>query len=82
MILQQMLKGVKQVNIMLLSQIGKPIDESKAATSQLIFEDGYKIDDLSKKVESIVDDWLEILFHLSLKTLLKGTLEHFKILID
>ena len=75
-------EGVKQVNIMLLSQIGKPIDEPKAATSQLILEDGYKIDDLSKKVESIVDDWLEILFHLSLKTLLKGTLEHFKILID
>ena len=52
-------EGVKQVNIMLLSQIGKPIDEPKAATSQLILEDGYKIDDLSKKVESIVDDWLE-----------------------
>ncbi|MDR2967789.1 MAG: methionine adenosyltransferase [Methanobacteriaceae archaeon] len=51
-------EGVKQVNILLLSQIGKPIDKPKAATSQLILEDGYKIDELSKKVESIVDGWL------------------------
>jgi S-adenosylmethionine synthetase len=52
-------EGVKQVNILLLSQIGKPIDQPKAATSQLILEDGYKMDDISKKVESIVDGWLE-----------------------
>jgi len=52
-------EGVKQVNILLLSQIGKPIDEPKAATSQLVLEEGYKIDDISKKVESIVDGWLE-----------------------
>ena len=52
-------EGVKQVNIMILSQIGKPIDNPKAATSQLILEDGYKIEDVSKKVESVIDGWLE-----------------------
>ncbi|MCL2157062.1 MAG: methionine adenosyltransferase [Methanobrevibacter sp.] len=52
-------EGIKQVNILLLSQIGKPIDEPKAATSQIILEDGYKMDEISKKVESIVDGWLE-----------------------
>ncbi len=52
-------EGVKQVNIMLLSQIGKPIDQPKAATSQLILEDGYKMEDINKKVESIMDRWLE-----------------------
>ncbi|KZX14472.1 methionine adenosyltransferase [Methanobrevibacter filiformis] len=53
------IEGVKQVNIMILSQIGQPIDDPKAATSQVILEDGYKLDDVSKKVESIVDGWLE-----------------------
>jgi len=52
-------EGVKQVNIMLLSQIGKPIDEPKAATSQLILEKGYKMEDVSTKVASIMDYWLE-----------------------
>ncbi|KZX15152.1 S-adenosylmethionine synthase [Methanobrevibacter cuticularis] len=52
-------EGVKQVNIMLLSQIGKPIDQPKAATSQLILENGFKMDDVSKNVASIMDRWLE-----------------------
>jgi S-adenosylmethionine synthetase len=53
------IEGIKQINIMLLSQIGKPIDQPKAATSQLILEEGYKLEDLSKKVESLMDSWLD-----------------------
>jgi len=52
-------EGVRQVNIMLLSQIGKPIDQPKAATSQLILESGYEMDKVSPKVTSIMDSWLE-----------------------
>lgn len=52
-------EGIKQVNIMILSQIGKPIDQPKAATSQIILENGYKMDDVSKKVASVMDVWLE-----------------------
>lgn len=52
-------EGIKQVNIMVLSQIGKPIDQPKAASTQLILEDGYKLDDINFKVERIVDRWLE-----------------------
>lgn len=52
-------EGVKQINIMILSQIGKPIDQPRAATSQLILENGYNMDDVSKKVASIMDAWLE-----------------------
>lgn len=52
-------EGIKQINIMILSQIGKPIDQPKAATSQIILEDGYKMDDVSKKVASVMDSWLE-----------------------
>ncbi|MBZ9570412.1 methionine adenosyltransferase [Methanobrevibacter sp. TMH8] len=52
-------EGVKQINIMILSQIGMPIDQPKAATSQLILENGYNMDDVSKKVASVMDSWLE-----------------------
>ena len=44
---------------MLLSQIGKPIDQPKAASTQVILEEGYKLEDVDKKVKSIVDRWLE-----------------------
>ncbi|MDO5848634.1 MAG: methionine adenosyltransferase [Methanobrevibacter sp.] len=52
-------EGVKQVNIMVLSQIGKPIDQPKAASTQLILDDGVKLEDVNFKVERIVDRWLE-----------------------
>ena len=44
---------------MILSQIGKPIDQPKAASTQIILEDGYKLEDVNKNVETIVDKWLE-----------------------
>ncbi|MDR2830310.1 MAG: methionine adenosyltransferase [Methanobrevibacter sp.] len=52
-------EGVKQTNIMILSQIGKAIDQPKAATTQLILDDGYELDKVSKKVKEIVDEWLD-----------------------
>lgn len=52
-------EGIKQIHLMILSQIGKPIDQPKAASSQIILEDGYELEDVSKKVESIIDRWLE-----------------------
>ncbi|KZX11603.1 methionine adenosyltransferase [Methanobrevibacter curvatus] len=51
--------GVKQINMMILSQIGQPIDNPIAASSQIIVEDGYKFDEVSKKVESAIDSWLD-----------------------
>jgi S-adenosylmethionine synthetase len=53
------LDGVKQVHIMLLSQIGKPIDHPKAASAQIIVEDGYSIESVNKDVEGIMNNWLE-----------------------
>ena len=52
-------EGIKQIHIMILSQIGKPIDQPKAASSQIILEEGFKLDDVDKKVEKIIDNWLE-----------------------
>lgn len=53
------LDGVKQVHIMLLSQIGKPIDHPKAASAQIIVEDGYSVESVNKDVEGIMNNWLE-----------------------
>ena len=52
-------EGIKQINLMILSQIGKPIDQPKAASAGIILEDGYEMDKVSPKVNSIIDKWLE-----------------------
>jgi len=51
--------GIKQVHIMLLSQIGKPIDHPKAASAQIIVEEGYSMESVNKDVEGIMNNWLE-----------------------
>ena len=52
-------EGVKQVHIMLLSQIGKPVNLPKAASVQMILENGYQLENVNKQVEEITDYWLE-----------------------
>ena len=52
-------EGVKQINLMILSQIGKPIDQPKAASAGIILEEGYEMDKVSPKVNAIIDKWLE-----------------------
>ena len=47
--------GIKQVHIMLLSQIGKPIDHPKAASAQIIVEEGYSMESVNKDVEGIMN---------------------------
>ncbi|MTK63067.1 MAG: methionine adenosyltransferase [Methanobacterium sp.] len=51
--------GIQQIHIMILSQIGKPIDHPKAASAQIIVEDGYSISSVHKDVEGVMDNWLE-----------------------
>lgn len=51
-------EGVKQIHIMTLSQIGKPIDQPKAASAQIIPEEGYSLNSVKSDVESIMDSWL------------------------
>ena len=51
-------EGVKQVNVMILSQIGKPIDQPKAATCQIIVKEGFTMDDVKENVVKVADRWL------------------------
>ena len=55
----QNVEGVKQINLMIFSQIGKPINQPKAALAGLILEDGYEMDKVSPQVNKIIDNWLE-----------------------
>lgn len=54
----QNVPGIKEVYVWLCSQIGKPIDQPKIATAQLILENGVSIYDISKSVEEIIDNEL------------------------
>jgi S-adenosylmethionine synthetase len=52
-------EGIQQIHIMILSQIGKPIDQPKAASAQIIVDKGYDMNSVNKDVEGIMDNWLE-----------------------
>jgi S-adenosylmethionine synthetase len=69
-------EGVNQAHIMILSQIGKPIDDPRAATSQIILQEGYKMEDVEKKVESVMDTWLQNTSSIT-EMLVKGKLRTF-----
>ncbi len=69
-------EGVQQAHIMILSQIGEPIDQPKAASSQIIVHNGYKMEDVQKKVESVMDTWLEEISSIT-EMLVKGELRTF-----
>lgn len=48
------ISGVRESYVWLLSQIGKPINEPKMASTQLVLEEGAKMSDISSQVEDIV----------------------------
>jgi S-adenosylmethionine synthetase len=57
--ISEKVEGIKEIQLMLLSQIGQPIDYPKVASAQLILEKGYKLENVNKNVEEIMDSYLE-----------------------
>jgi S-adenosylmethionine synthetase len=55
----EMVDGVKEVYVRMLSQIGAPIDRPKAASVQLLMEDPGDFENVKAKCESIVDYQLD-----------------------
>ncbi|MDD3753225.1 MAG: methionine adenosyltransferase [Methanobacterium sp.] len=51
-------EGVNQVHMMILSQIGSPIDKPRAASAQLILEKGYEMSKVKNEVQGVMDSWL------------------------
>jgi S-adenosylmethionine synthetase len=51
-------KGVKEVYVKILSQIGKPIDQPLLANAQVLFEEGRNLQSAKSTIETIIDDEL------------------------
>ncbi|MDO5826544.1 MAG: methionine adenosyltransferase [Methanosphaera sp.] len=51
-------EGVQNIDMIILSQIGKPIDQPRTATAHIQTEEGYSIDDVEDDVTKIIDKWL------------------------
>ena len=52
-------EGVKSIDMIILSQIGKPIDQPRTATAHIQTEEGYSINDVEEDVTRIINKWLE-----------------------
>lgn len=55
----QLYPEIAECNVALLSQIGKPIDQPKAASVALLMREGERIEKIRLKVREVVDGWLE-----------------------
>ncbi|MHC1610699.1 MAG: methionine adenosyltransferase [Candidatus Methanospirareceae archaeon] len=51
-------EGVQEVYLKILSEIGRRIDDPKAATAQIIPKSDVNLEVMEKKVERITDEWL------------------------
>lgn len=49
------IEGVKEVYVLLLSRIGAPVDQPQLASAQLLLEKGRRIDEISARVEAIIE---------------------------
>ena len=51
-------KGIREIYIKILSQIGRPIDKPMVADAQLILEKGFLLKDIDAEIKSIIDEEL------------------------
>ncbi len=51
--------GIREVYVRILSQIGKPIDEPKTLSIQIVPKKGYDVDKMESKAKTIAEGWLQ-----------------------
>ncbi|WP_290901691.1 methionine adenosyltransferase [Ferroglobus sp.] len=51
-------EGIKEVHVRILSQIGKPIDQPKVCSIQVIPERGYSVESMESRIKTVADEWL------------------------
>jgi len=51
-------EGIQEVYVRILSQIGKPINEPKALSIQIIPKKGYDVEKMEPKVRAVAEEWL------------------------
>lgn len=52
------IEGIKEVYVRILSQIGRPIDEPKALSIQIVPEKGHDVEKMESRARTIAEEWL------------------------
>ncbi len=52
------IEGIREVYVRILSQIGKPIDEPKTLSIQIVPEKGYDVEKMESRAKTIAEGWL------------------------
>ncbi len=53
------IEGIEEVYVKILSQIGKPINEPRALSIQIVPKKGYEVEKMEKKAVEIAEGWLD-----------------------
>lgn len=53
------IEGIREVYVRILSQIGKPIDEPKALSIQIVPKSGYDVEKMESRARTIAEEWLQ-----------------------
>ncbi|MBC7110181.1 MAG: methionine adenosyltransferase, partial [Archaeoglobi archaeon] len=53
------IEGIEEVYVRILSEIGKPINEPKIASAQVIMKKGYEFEKVKNKIEAVIEEWLD-----------------------
>ncbi len=67
---------IQEVYVRILSQIGRPIDDPKVASVQLLLKKGASLNEIKPRVEAVVDTWLEDIAKIT-EMVVKGELQTF-----
>ena len=69
--------GIREVYVKILSQIGKPIDEPKALSIQIVPKKGYDVEKMESKARTIAEEWLQDITKIT-EMIVTGRLARFK----
>ena len=72
----EIVDGIEEIYVRILSQIGHPIDNPKVASAQIILENGTNMKSIKSKVESVFDEWLSDVTNIT-KMVVEGKLKTF-----
>jgi S-adenosylmethionine synthetase len=72
----EVVEGIQEVYVRILSQIGHPINNPKALSMQIIPKRGYSVDKMAPKVKKVAEGWLAEIDKIT-KMVIKGEIQTF-----
>jgi S-adenosylmethionine synthetase len=55
----EVVEGIREVHVRILSQIAKPVNDPKALSIQIIPEKGHNVEKMESKVRTVAEQWLD-----------------------